>query len=362
MKKIFPLLALAIATINANAQLKWCVPEDFVKNQASQIIEAKQGDQLIATLEILSSPTPDNLYEEMKDENGDKMLDEEGKPMYDETKPKNAWSVGAGPESNQSIDILESGFNYYIRGMGNPVLSQDEGWVYDEGKSKWSYKVTNAIYWTPGCGALPKQGEYIKMTPAADGMIRVGIFLWKGPGINDGVTGTGRGHQLYIIDESTQDAGYTVIPNTAIEVKGYFNNNNWIYQENKKDENGQDMYDEVTGEKIVTYPLGDTLPYTLKLADDYTLHTPEGVEKRLDRHFMGIIDFAVKGGTTYWMMSPSTQLGLFGLVLTAGSPDGIAELTSSPVSQVPIYNLAGQQIGNGFKGIVVRNGKKYIQK
>ena len=77
---------------------------------------------------------------------------------------------------------------------------------------------------------------------------------------------------------------------------------------------------------------------------------------------MGIIDFAVKGGTTYWMMSPSTQLGLFGLVLTAGSPDGIAELTSSPVSQVPIYNLAGQQIGNGFKGIVVRNGKKYIQK
>ena len=149
MKTFFTLMALAIATTNANAQLKWCIPEDFVKNEAYQTLEAKQGDQLIATLEFLSSPTPDNLYEEMKDENGDKMLDAEGKPMYDESKPKNAWSVGAGPESNQSIDILESGFNYYVHGMGNPVLSQDEGWVYDEGKSKWSYKVSNAVYWTP---------------------------------------------------------------------------------------------------------------------------------------------------------------------------------------------------------------------
>ena len=117
------------------------------------------------------------------------------------------------------------------------------------------------------------------------------------------------------------------------------------------------MYDEETGLKIVEYPLGESLPYNL--ADDYTLHTPEGVESRLDRHFMGIIDFAVKGGTTYWMLSPSTQLGLFGLMLTAG-PDGIAELTSSSSIHKPIFNLAGQRINNMQKGINIVNGKKVL--
>ena len=361
MKKIFTLMAMVIAASSANAQMKWMVTEDFVLNQASQTVEAKEGDKLIATLEILSSPTIDNLYEEMKDENGEKMRDAEGKPLYDETKPKSAWSRGGGPESNQNIDILEAGFHYYVRGMGNPVLSQDEGWVYDEAKDKWSYKVTNAVYWFPGCGELPKQGEYIKVTPTADGTLLAGIFLWKGPGVNDGVNGTGRGHQLYIIDESTKDAGYTVIPNTAISVKGYFNNNTWLYEETKKDDNGQDMYDEATGEKIKTYPLGETLPYSLTLADDYTLHTPDGVEKRLDRHFMGIIEFAVKANNTYWMLSPTTQLGLYGLKLTAGET-GIRVIETSTNNNAPAYNIAGQRVDAAFKGIVIRNGKKIVKK
>jgi len=28
----------------------------------------------------------------------------------------------------------------------------------------------------------------------------------------------------------------------------------------------------------------------------------------------------------------------------------------------PIYNLAGQRVENGFKGVVIQNGKKYVNK
>ena len=44
------------------------------------------------------------------------------------------------------------------------------------------------------------------------------------------------------------------------------------------------------------------------------------------------------------------------------STDGIAALKAEAPQNHATYNLAGQQVDSNYKGIVIRNGNKFIQK
>lgn len=39
-----------------------------------------------------------------------------------------------------------------------------------------------------------------------------------------------------------------------------------------------------------------------------------------------------------------------------------ASLVAPAAKNAPVYNLAGQQVGASYKGVVIKNGKKYVQK
>ncbi|EKC50975.1 hypothetical protein LEA_17634 [human gut metagenome] len=42
---------------------------------------------------------------------------------------------------------------------------------------------------------------------------------------------------------------------------------------------------------------------------------------------------------------------------------GINNTFVAPAAKnAPVYNLAGQQVGASYKGVVIKNGKKYVQK
>jgi hypothetical protein len=43
-------------------------------------------------------------------------------------------------------------------------------------------------------------------------------------------------------------------------------------------------------------------------------------------------------------------------------PDGISVVKNSNSVNAPAYNLAGQKVSNDFKGIVVKDGKKFVNK
>lgn len=47
--------------------------------------------------------------------------------------------------------------------------------------------------------------------------------------------------------------------------------------------------------------------------------------------------------------------------VTAGTPTGITNITTSAADNAPIFNLAGQKVGKGYKGVVIKAGKKMIQ-
>lgn len=68
-----------------------------------------------------------------------------------------------------------------------------------------------------------------------------------------------------------------------------------------------------------------------------------------------------------------TATGLYGAIfkglpeilptqkVTAGTPTGINNITTSAADNTPIFNLAGQKVGKGYKGVVIKAGKKMIQ-
>lgn len=68
-----------------------------------------------------------------------------------------------------------------------------------------------------------------------------------------------------------------------------------------------------------------------------------------------------------------TATGLYGAIfkglpeilptqkVVPGTPTGINNITTSAADNAPIFNLAGQKVGKGYKGVVIKAGKKMIQ-
>ena len=49
---------------------------------------------------------------------------------------------------------------------------------------------------------------------------------------------------------------------------------------------------------------------------------------------------------------------------TKAVPTSISGTVVTPTenTNAPVYNLAGQQVNASYKGVVIKNGKKYVQK
>ena len=61
--------------------------------------------------------------------------------------------------------------------------------------------------------------------------------------------------------------------------------------------------------------------------------------------------------------TPGHQVRVKKITVTLkNDPTGINEVSNGTVNEnAPIYNLAGQRVGKDYKGVVVQNGKKFIQ-
>ena len=76
----------------------------------------------------------------------------------------------------------------------------------------------------------------------------------------------------------------------------------------------------------------------------------------------GTASFDVVANETYYVFSNGSKLGFFGYVFTPSSTDGIAGVKVAAEQNAPAYNLAGQKVDKSYKGVVIQNGKKMIQK
>ena len=70
----------------------------------------------------------------------------------------------------------------------------------------------------------------------------------------------------------------------------------------------------------------------------------------------------VEAGNTYFFFVSGSKIMLIGLDFEAADPAGISAVATAKAENARMYNLAGQEVGKNFKGIVVVNGKKFMNK
>lgn len=362
MKKIFTLISMAMIAMSVNAQTvvsTFSVSNgDFTTDKHWQYVQVKDGEKAVANFEILSSPNRDNLYNDNRDE-----CDENTTPTFDTSKYKDGavmWEDaknGAKKNQNESLDALNELYSNCLIGKGNPQFNVKEVWTY--GSDGWAFNVTGED-WTEGCGSLPGQGSYLRITPIVDGTVEIGVFINKG------------NHALYIIDESTKAEGYKLLPVGDVKLTGgYFQNNGWEgnYKAEGLDAEGK-IPEGKTYKDMVSYLKEWTMPESRIIQQQ-----PSGT---IGRPFMGTIEFPVKKGASYIIMNPKSQVGFYGFAYAYDKAAADAESSlPAPVdpttgietvksvkavqdADAAMYNLAGQKVSKDYKGVKVQNGRKFF--
>ena len=75
----------------------------------------------------------------------------------------------------------------------------------------------------------------------------------------------------------------------------------------------------------------------------------------------GTVTFSVAEGGTYYVLAAGTKMGFYGFKYVTGTSTGISSIEAAAKNDDKIYNMAGQQVSGSFKGLVIKNGKKYVK-
>ena len=181
----------------------------------------------------------------------------------------------------------------------------------------------NFYYQPDGKNGLPNNGVYYKFTPKTDGLLSVIGWIAKG------------NRKAFIVKESDAKA---LEPGSSVLYSGYINDNSC------KDENGKFVYQE-------SIPVNAENPYVPQAGIGNT-----GVVAWV------YFTFEAKANETYWAFCQSTQFGFGGFEFTPGGSAGISDIvTDNASADNRIYNISGQQVNDSFRGIVIKNGKKYVK-
>ena len=335
MKKIFTLISMALVAMSVNAQTWKAAEFDLSTAVLSDLSEGVYGGgtadapDTSIPLTIKTSTitaTVDGLtYTGVSTPNSLSKKDvEDGKTQV-------YWELKGSVDGNDALITSDCTpqFAQYLMPKGNPGFQH---WEFYEVNSNGD-EVFRAYdtYWEPGATAMPAKGAYHKFAATKSGDLRVAIY------------GNKNGNPTYIVDESTKQP----LAPATVDVSIYYQNTGEAYEGKAEDENAGGA---------------DTRKYfnVGKMADDYVLQHTNGVTKNAP--VLGYIDFSVEAGKTYWLFNPKSQIGIYGFFFQAGGTDGIANVKAELDADAPIYNLAGQKVDKGFKGVVIQNGKKMIQK
>jgi len=333
MKKIFTLIAVALAVTSVNAQSIWKAAEfDLSTATETELSEGCYGGgtadapdtsipltiktstitAVVDGITMTGLSTPNSLSK--KDV-------EDGKTqVYWELKGKKA--DDENPNDALITEDCTPQFAQYLMPKGNPGFQH---WEFYELNSDGD-EVFRAYdtYWEPGATAMPAKGAYYKFAASKSGSLRVGIY------------GNKNQNPTYIVDE----ASLTPLAPANVKVSIYYQNTSFVYEGSA--EEGTAKY----------FNVGP-------MAEDYVLQHTNGVTQ--NRPVLGYLDFSVEAGKTYWLFNPKSQIGIYGFQFTAGT-DGISDIAADKAAiSEKTFNLAGQQVSNGFRGIVVKNGKKFIK-
>lgn len=77
----------------------------------------------------------------------------------------------------------------------------------------------------------------------------------------------------------------------------------------------------------------------------------------------GLSTFAVEAGKKYAVYCTGSKLGFYGFKYELGTPAGISSVDSdASAASSAIYNSVGQRVNANAKGLVIKNGKKFVNR
>lgn len=247
-----------------------------------------------------------------------------------EPKVDNTWG-GVQKKALSSDESVPS--IYYVCGKGNPVnldkvtfdpITDQDGVASGNYRANWE-----ASYYAPdGSAGLPQNGTYITLTPKVAGTMIA--YVWVNKGSRD----------VYIAKQSDAKA---LAFGTDIKVSGYINGQN------------NDVED------------GSPLKGYMKYQEEISMKGTEGADAYVigagNQPVWAGLTFEAEANETYYVFAKSTQIGFAGFVFTPSDASGISDVTVSGNSQKAVrYNISGQKVDASYKGLVIENGKKFVQK
>ena len=76
----------------------------------------------------------------------------------------------------------------------------------------------------------------------------------------------------------------------------------------------------------------------------------------------GTVTLNVAAGGTYYVLAAGTRLGFYGFKYTIGTGTGISSVNAAAAKKNgKTYNMAGQEVSSSAKGLIIKNGKKYVK-
>lgn len=332
MKKIFTLISVALCAISVNAQevYKAVTVESYEETVDGEVVtkynyvmdaafanaEIKDGQSIVTvntnnvTMTAVGGTTPKAIGK-----SAESVLFDEEKHYW--TLPNvTEWNDVKWEVKNQS-DILFG----YINGTGNPYTKLYAEEIYTDNEPTDTYRAAYQYYEPDGSVGFPVQGLYYEFTAKTDGLLKIGIWINKG------------NRKLFIVDKET---GIALIPNVDYTLDGYENGVN--------DDSGKKAYTE-------------GIPTKGTEGEDLYIWGAKGGEQAI----WGYLNLPVKANKEYMVFLHSAQIGFGGFEFTPGST-GISEITAADDEDAPVYNLAGQRVSKDTKGLLIKNGKKFINK
>lgn len=232
---------------------------------------------------------------------------------------------------------------YYVQGKGNPVdinkVTFEE--IMTDGNPTGEYRAywVDAYYSPDGTNGLPTNGTYVTLTPSVNGKMKVAVWVNKG------------NRDVYVAKASDAKAlSYGSEATISGYVNGQNGDNGYVrYMEEVKTKN------QVIEENNANLGEGET-PTEIQPSDYYTVW--DG-----NQAAWIYITFNATAGETYYVLNKSTQIGFGGYEFTPETGVGINEIeVAADDPNAPVYNLAGQRVSKDKKGILIQNGKKFINR
>lgn len=319
MKKFFTLVSIALGAMSVNAQEVWTVNNEDGTLKAEYVANSDASAMSVvkfSTTNVEGTHTSGPIAG---------YTDAETTPL--EPKVDNSWGNISKKDLSKDGSVTPI---YYVQGKGNPVnldkVTFEE--VVTDGTPTGIFRAfwDDSYYAPDGSAGLPKNGTYVTLTPKVKGTIKVTIWINKG------------NRDVYVVKASDAKA---LALGTEVIASGYINGQNNEVEE---------------GNPLQGYP---------KMQENIATKGTEGTDAYVvgpgNQAFWGYLTFTAEANETYYVFNKNTQIGFGGFEFTP-SGTGISNITATDDADAPVYNLAGQRVSKDAKGLLIKNGKKFINK